>query len=74
MDNNKTLPKIYLKMRMSSIFPLKNILEGFDNQYILTTLDTQMGTVSISYTQGSLPELMEILESLRDVIAHEIIS
>ncbi|GEM_PF-4356678 len=74
MNKQRELHKIYLRMRLTSVFFLKNILEGFDNQYILTTLDTQTGIVSISYTEGSDEELIAILDSIKEITAHEILN
>lgn len=57
-----------LTIRPSSVNLLRFILEGYDNMFILSTIDNLKGLVRIIYVQGMEPELNMILKSMSDKI------
>lgn len=60
----KELKKFILQIEPSSVYFLRFILEGYDNMYMLSTLDQPKGLVRIIAAEGAQDDLMEILRSL----------
>ncbi|MEF3167839.1 MAG: DUF4911 domain-containing protein [Deltaproteobacteria bacterium] len=62
------LMTITARIDPSAVHFLKFVLEGYDNLFLLTTLDRKAGLVLIRYAEGALADLLWILESLRERI------
>lgn len=56
---------IHLRMRPSAVYFLRFILEGYDNLFILTTLDRDEGLVTVQTGEDQLQDLYIILESVQ---------
>ncbi len=56
------------KMNPSRVYFLKFILEGYDNLFVLSTIDRQKGIVEIQYVEGMEDDLQCILEEIGDFI------
>lgn len=57
-----------LRIEPSSVYFLRFILEGYDNMYMLSTLDQSKGLVRIISAYGAHDDLMEIVKSLGEKI------
>ncbi|MGQ9498991.1 MAG: DUF4911 domain-containing protein [Dissulfurimicrobium sp.] len=64
----KELKRFILRIEPSSVYFLRFILEGYDNMYMVSTLDQSKGLVRIISAHGAQDDLMEILESLKEKI------
>ncbi|MDA8161548.1 MAG: DUF4911 domain-containing protein [Desulfobacteraceae bacterium] len=60
--------KIILRIEPSAVYFLRFILEGYDNMYMLSTIDQPEGLVRIIAADGSLDDLFEIIKSLGERI------
>ncbi len=59
---------ITVRIDPSAVHFLKFVLEGYDNLFLLTTLDRKTGLVLIRHAEGALADLLRILESLGERI------
>ncbi len=65
---------IHLIIDPGQVFFLKFILEGYDNLFMLSTLDREKGLVRIAFPPSEEEDLHDILKSLKDKLrAYEII-
>jgi len=62
------LEKITLRIDPSSVYFFRFILEGYDNMFILSTVDQRAGLVDVRAAKGSVNDLLLILRSLKSVI------
>ena len=62
------LEKFTLRIAPSSVYFFRFILEGYDNMFMLSTLDQRAGLVEVQAARGSVKDLLLILRSLRSVI------
>ena len=58
----------YFRMDPSRVYFLKFILEGYDNLFVLSTIDRKEALVEIQYVAGLEDELGSILEEIGDFI------
>lgn len=58
------LRKLILRIEPSSVYFLRFILEGYDNMYMLSTLDQPEGFVRIIAAEGAWDDLFRIIRSL----------
>ena len=58
------LRKLILRIEPSSVYFLRFILEGYDNMYMLSTLDQPEGVVRIIAAEGAWDDLFRIIRSL----------
>ncbi len=63
-----SINRLILNIRPSMVFLLRFILEGYDNMFVLTTLDKEAGLVEIQYCQCMEKELRIILGEIGDEI------
>jgi len=74
MDRGRGHENIQLIIDPGQVFFLKFILEGYDNLFILSTIDREKGVVRIAFPASEKKLLNNILNTLKDKIkAHEII-
>ena len=62
------LEKITLRIDPSSVYFFRFILEGYDNMFVLSTVDQRAGLVEVRAVKGSLKDLLLILRSLKSII------
>ncbi len=53
-----------LKIHPSKVYFLRFILEGYDNLFVLSTLDKADGLIEIQYVESSEDDLNSILEEI----------
>lgn len=58
------LKKIILRIDPKAVYFLRFILEGYDNLFVLSTVDRHIGMVEVQTTEGSIEDLSLILASL----------
>ncbi len=58
--------RLYIDSR--AVCVLRSILEGYDNIFVVTTIDRRVGLVEIQATSGSIEDLSLILGSLKTEI------
>ncbi len=63
-----SIRRLTLNIKPSMVFLLRFILEGYDNMFVLTTLDKKAGLVEIQYCQCMEKELATILKEIGDEI------
>ena len=57
-----------LRIDPSSVYFFRFILEGYDNMFMLSTVDQRAGLVDVRAAKGSLKDLLLILRSLKSII------
>lgn len=57
-----------LRIDPSSVYFFRFILEGYDNMFVLSTVDQRAGLVEVRAVKGSLKDLLLILRSLKSII------
>ena len=62
------LEKITLRIDPSSVYFFRFILEGYDNMFVLSTVDPRAGLVEVRAVTGSVKDLLLILKSLKSII------
>ena len=62
------LEKFTLRIDPSSVFFFRFILEGYDNMFVLSTVDPRAGLVEVRAVKGSVKDLLLILKSLKSII------
>ena len=62
------LEKFTLRIDPSSVYFFRFILEGYDNMFVLSTVDQRAGLVEVRAVKGSLKDLLLILRSLKSII------
>ncbi len=60
-----------LKICPSKVYLLRFILEGYDNMFVLTTLDKHHGIVEVQYCESIFPQLRRILDEIGEEIGLE---
>jgi len=58
------LKRFTLRIDRKAVYFLSFILEGYDNLFVLSTVDRHIGLVEVQTTEGSIEDLLLILESL----------
>ncbi len=59
-----SIKAIEVKIDPKKVYLLRFILEGYDNLFVLSTLDNKMGIVKIDYCQSERHLLWEILREI----------
>ena len=62
------LEKFTLRIDPSSVYFFRFILEGYDNMFMLSTVDQRIGLVEVRAVKGSAYDLLLILRSLKSII------
>ena len=62
------LEKFTLRIDPSSVFFFRFILEGYDNMFMLSTVDPRAGLVEVRAAKDSVKDLLLILKSLKSII------
>ena len=62
------LEKFTLRIDPSSVYFFRFILEGYDNMFMLSTVDQRIGLVEVRAVKGSVYDLLLILRSLKSII------
>ncbi|RPI52133.1 MAG: DUF4911 domain-containing protein [Deltaproteobacteria bacterium] len=62
------LEKFTLRIDPSSVYFFRFILEGYDNMFLLSTVDQRIGLVEVRAAKGSVYDLLLILRSLKFII------
>lgn len=62
------IDQIFLIVDPSKVYLLKFILEGYDNLFVLSTVDRARGLVEIAYEKSSVHDLCSILIEIMDDI------
>ena len=62
------LEKFTLRIDPSSVYFFRFILEGYDNMFMLSTVDQHIGLVEVRAVKGSVYDLLLILRSLKSII------
>ena len=62
------LEKFTLRIDPSSVYFFRFILEGYDNMFMLSTVDQSIGLVEVRAVKGSAYDLLLILRSLKSII------
>ncbi len=65
---SRPLRKLVLRMDPGQVYFLKFVLEGYDNLFMLSTLDKEQGVMILQSADGTQDELARILISLKDRI------
>jgi hypothetical protein len=60
------LDTVTLHVDPSSVYLLRFLLEGYDNLFLMSTIDHIAGTVEIRVAEGACEDLWRILESVTD--------
>ncbi len=63
------LATLYTRIPFNKIALLKFLLEGYDGLAILTTVNRDIGLISIRYFPSCRAELVELLDSLQPDLA-----
>ncbi len=66
--NMAELEKFTLRIDPSSVYFFRFILEGYDNMFVLSTVDPRAGLVEVRAVKGSVKDLLLILKSLKSII------
>ena len=67
-ESTVALRKVVLRMDPAQVYFLKFILEGYDNLFMLSTVDKKQGVMLLQAAEGTADELDRILDSLRERI------
>ena len=62
------LEKFTLRIDPSLVYFFRFILEGYDNMFVLSTVDQRAGLVEVHAVKGSVKDLLLILRSLKSII------
>ena len=62
------LKRFILRIDPKAVYFLRFVLEGYDNLFVLSTVDRHIGLVEVHTTEGSIEDLLLILESLESEI------
>ena len=62
------LEKFTLRIDPSSVYFFRFILEGYDNMFVLSTVDQRAGLVEVRAVKGSVKDLLLILRPLKSII------
>ena len=62
------LEKFTLRIDPSSVYFFRFILEGYDNLFVLSTVDQRAGLIDVLTVKGSVKDLLLILRSLKSII------
>nr|HDM99632.1 DUF4911 domain-containing protein [Deltaproteobacteria bacterium] len=62
------LEKFSLRIDPSSVYFFRFILEGYDNMYLLSTVDPNEGLIVVRAAKGSVKDLSIVLKSLETAI------
>jgi len=62
------LEKFTLRIDPSSVYFFRFILEGYDNMYLLSTVDPDAGLVEVRAVKDSVKDLLLVLKSLKTSI------
>ena len=60
--------RIVFRIDASRVYFLRFILEGYDNLFVLSTIDRTEGLVEIHYVKSAQDDLHSILEEIGDFI------
>ncbi len=63
-----SIKSLTLEIHPSMVFLLRFILEGYDNMFVLSTIDKERGLVEIQYCSSMETQLMTILEEIGEEI------
>ncbi len=63
-----SIKSLTLEIYPSMVFLLRFILEGYDNMFVLSTIDKERGVVEIQYCSSIETQLMTILEEIGEEI------
>ena len=63
-----SIKTLSLEITPSMVYFLRFILEGYDNMFVLTTVDKAKGLVEIQYCQCAFDELQQILQEIGEEI------
>ena len=59
-----SIKTLSLEITPSMVYFLRFILEGYDNMFVLTTVDKEKGLVEIQYCESARQQLERILEEI----------
>ncbi len=59
-----SIKTLSLEITPSMVYFLRFILEGYDNMFVLTTVDKEKGLVEIQYCQSVRQQLERILDEI----------
>ena len=62
------LEKFTLRIDPSLVYFFRFILEGYDNLFVLSTVDQRAGLIDVRAVKGSVNDLLFILRSLKSII------
>lgn len=62
------LEKFTLRIAPSSVYFFRFILEGYDNMFVLSTVDPRAGLVEVRAVKSSVKDLLLILKSFKSII------
>ncbi len=68
IKTDEWLHRVIVKIEPKSVFFLRFILEAYDNEFILTTLDTEAGIVEIKAVPESIDDLKQILNEVASFV------
>lgn len=68
---NRMIRRFVFRMEPSRVYFLRFILEGYDNLFVLSTIDRKEGLVEIHYVKSAEDDLRSILEEIGDFIGLE---
>jgi len=68
IKTDEWLHRVIVKIEPKSVFFLRFILEAYDNELILTTLDTEAGIVEINAVPESIDDLKQILNEVASFV------
>ncbi len=66
-----SIKTLSLEITPSMVYFLRFILEGYDNMFVLTTVDKEKGLVEIQYCESVRQQLERILEEIGGEIGLE---
>ncbi len=65
---NRMLRRSVFRIDPSMVYFLRFILEGYDNLFVLSTIDSTEGLVEIHYAKGAEDDLHSVLEEAGNFI------
>ncbi len=60
--------RLHLHIDPSMVYFLRFILEGYDNLFVLSTIDSKKGLVEIIYVENALNDLQALLDETGNFI------
>ena len=60
--------RFFFRIDPSKVYFLRFILEGYDNLFVLSTIDRQDGLVEVHYVESAMDDLCTILTEIGDFI------